>query len=74
MLDLDHAFVEVPCPRCGYHVEVQLLDARTQSYRWCPCCRGRIHLIEPDGSVSVGLDAVDDALHALQKSLRRAFG
>jgi hypothetical protein len=74
MLDLDHVLVDVPCPRCRYHVEVQLLDARTQVYRWCPCCRGRIHLVEPDGSVSVGIDAVEGAMQSLQETLRRAFG
>ena len=74
MLDLDRVLVEVLCPRCGYGVEVQLLDARTQVYRWCPCCRGRIHLVEPDGSVSVGVDVVEEAMQSLQETLRRAFG
>lgn len=73
MLDLDHVMVDVPCPRCGYGVEVQLLDARTQVYRWCPCCRVRIHLVEPDGSVSVSIDAAEEAMHSLAETLRRAF-
>ena len=73
-LDLDRFMVDVPCPRCGYGVEVQLLDARTQAYRWCPCCRARIHMIEPDGSVSGSVDAVEETMRALTETLRKAFG
>lgn len=73
MLDLDHLLVEVPCPRCGYHVEIQLLDARTQVWRWCPCCRGRIHMVEPDGSVSGSTIAVEEAMRSLEETIRRRF-
>jgi sRNA-binding protein len=71
MLDLGHLMVEVPCPRCGYGVEIQFLDARTQTWRWCPCCRVRIRMVEPDGSVSGSIDAVEDAMQSLAESIRR---
>ncbi len=74
MLDLHHQVVDVRCPRCAYLVEVQILDVRTQVYRWCPCCRVLIHLVEPDGSISVSIDAAESAMHSLEETLRKAFG
>jgi hypothetical protein len=73
VLDVDRLMVEVPCPRCGYGVEIQLLDARTQVWRWCPCCRVRIRMVEPDGSVSGSVAAVEDAMRSLEETVRRMF-
>lgn len=73
-LDLGRVMVEVPCPRCGYHVAIQLLDARTQVWRWCPCCRVRIRLVEPDGTVSGSISGVEEAMHSLEQTIRRMFG
>ena len=70
-LDLDRVTVEVPCPNCGYGVGAQLLDVRTQVWRWCPCCRARIRLVEPDGTVSGSIKAVDQALQSLTDTLKR---
>jgi len=73
-LNLDHAWVEAPCPRCGYGVEIQLADARTQVWRWCPCCRVLIRFMEPDGSVSGSIAGAEEAMRSLEETLRKAFG
>lgn len=73
MLDLDHTSVEVSCPACGFELEIQLLDVRTQVWRWCPCCRARIRLLEPDGSMSVGLARAEDAFRDLGKTMKKLF-
>jgi hypothetical protein len=73
LLVLDQVLIDVPCPACGFALEVQLLDARTQVWRWCPCCRARVRLIEPDGSVSVGLAAVDNAIRNFESSMKKLF-
>jgi hypothetical protein len=73
MWDLDHVMVYAPCPVCGYGMEMQLLDARTQVWRWCPCYRVRIRLVEPDGSVSGSLAGVEDSLQSLADTIRKAF-
>jgi hypothetical protein len=70
-LDLDHVTVEVPCPKCGYGVEIQLLDVRTQVWRWCPCCRARIRIVEPDGTVSGSTKTVDETLQSLADTIKR---
>ena len=73
MFDLGAATVEMPCPACTYITDVALVDARTQSAVWCPCCRSRILLREPDGSVSVGIKQIDQAMNELEKTLKGLF-
>jgi hypothetical protein len=63
--------VAVPCPSCGYQVEVQCLDARVQAYHWCPCCRVLIRLVDGGGSMYGGLEEVDEAMEELDRALRR---
>ncbi|MFE7461023.1 hypothetical protein [Streptomyces sp. NPDC057554] len=65
--------VSIPCPSCGYEVEIQLLDARVQAYRYCPCCRNRIHLVDADGSLFGALEEVDLAMDQLTKALKGLF-
>ena len=63
--------IAVPCLSCGYHVEVQLVDARVQAYRRCPCCRVLIRLVDSDGSMYGELEEVDEAMNQLDQALRR---
>jgi hypothetical protein len=74
MFDLGAATVAMPCPACTYVTDVALVDVRTQSAVWCPCCRSRISIREPDGSVSVGIKQVQQAMTELQKTLKGLSG
>lgn len=65
--------VSFSCPKCGYEVEIQLLDARVQAYRFCPCCHARIHLVDASGSMFGELEAIDLAMQELNETLRRMF-
>jgi hypothetical protein len=74
---LEGELIDVPCPRCGYVVEVELLDAVCQSYRWCPCCRVRVHFNEGRADVYGPLEDVESAMRELDEQideLNRAFG
>jgi hypothetical protein len=73
MLDLDRIMVEVPCPWCRYGIEIQLLDARTQVWRWCPCCRVRVRMVEPDGTVSGSIRDAEEAMRSLEDTIGRMF-
>lgn len=68
------ASVEVECPKCGFVLSAELLDAYRQVWRWCPCCRCRIRLAEPDGSLYGAMEEVDSVMGELQDSLKRMFG
>src|SRR3954462_9253249 len=70
---LMQSFIEVGCPTCAYEFEVQLVDVRTQVYRYCPCCRQLIHLIDAGGSTFGAMESIDNAMNDLDRSLRRMF-
>lgn len=71
---LMQGYVEAECPVCEYPFEFQIIDARTQVYRHCPCCRTVIHLIDHGGSTYGALEDVDNAMNDLNQQLRRMFG
>lgn len=72
-MEILKSLIAFPCPQCGYEVEIQLLDARVQAYRFCPCCRERIRLVDSDGSLFGALEAVDLAMKDFTNSLKGMF-
>lgn len=62
---LDRAFIDSPCPRCGYAIEVQLIDVRLQSRVFCPCCKEAVQLIDAGASNEIAARQLDDALRRL---------
>lgn len=72
-LELLQATIEVQCPRCEFGFEVELVDAYCQTYRWCPCCRALIHLVEPAGEVHGAIEEIDSAMRGLQRQLKGMF-
>lgn len=61
----EQTFVDLPCPRCGYPSEVQLLDMRLESRVFCPCCKVAIQLIDDRASMRVAPQQAEDALRRL---------
>lgn len=57
--------VALPCPRCSYVVEVQLLDLHTQTYRRCPCCYSMLHLVDNSGSVYGAIENIKNSIRGL---------
>jgi hypothetical protein len=68
-----NTWIGLPCPNCSYEFEVQLIDARVQAYRRCPCCRELIHLRDANGSMFGALESIDNAMQSLDDTLRRMF-
>jgi hypothetical protein len=64
------SLIDVPCPRCHYPFEVQLVDVIAQVYRWCPVCRARIKLIDSAGSGAASLSNLDTQMNRLHDILR----
>ena len=65
-----NAWIAVACPSCGYSLEVQMLDVVCQVWRWCPCCRTRIRLVEPTGEVSGAMREMDSTIAMFDRTLR----
>ena len=59
---LDSAFMSLDCPRCSYAIDVELVSIRLESTIFCPCCKGRIQLVDGEAS-----------LHRAQKTIERAI-
>lgn len=67
------AYIEARCPTCNYALEVQLVDARTQVYRRCPCCRNLIHLIDYDGSMYGATGVAERIVQDIENEWRNLF-
>lgn len=67
------SMVDLPCPACGFVLEIELVDVVCQVSRWCPCCRRRIQLIEAGGEMSGALAGIDLAMGDLEATLRGVF-
>lgn len=72
-LQLLAQLIEIPCPQCGYSVQIQMIDAHTQVFRRCPCCMTLIHLIDGGGSVHGAAKGVDEAIDGLSRQLGELF-
>lgn len=70
-LDLDHAWLSCPCPRCSYEVEFTYLQARLEETIFCPCCKSTIRLADETASVEGGKRDIDNAVNELEQSLAK---
>jgi hypothetical protein len=73
MFDLNMVWVEVECPNCGYSVDVQLVDAKSERTIYCHNCKINLELKDSEASVHSGLDSIDQALKDLERTLKN-FG
>ena len=64
-------FVSVPCPSCGYEVDIELLSVRLQERVFCPCCKIRIQLIDHDATVFGSQVKVEAAFEDLKKTVEK---
>ena len=63
--------VEIECPVCEFGFDIELIDAACQVWRWCPCCRVHIRMIESGGEVYGAMEEIDASMRELEKALRR---
>lgn len=66
--------IDIPCSSCGYIFEVQLVDVYTQTFRRCPCCHQRFHLVDGDGSVYGSIQDVNQAMNELEAQMKGLLG
>lgn len=64
-----NAWVDVECPLCDFPFDVQMVDVVSQVWRWCPCCRARIRLVDDHGGTSTGLADADAAMRDFERML-----
>ena len=64
-------FISIPCPSCGYAVDVELLSVRLQERVFCSCCKIRIQLIDDDATVFVVQEKIDAGFEELKKTVEK---
>ena len=62
-------FVSVPCPSCGYGLDVELLSVRLEEGVFCPCCKIRIQLIDDDATLFGTQERIEAAFEDLKKTV-----
>ncbi len=67
------SLIDINCPSCAYSFEIQVVDARVQAYRRCPCCRRLIRLVDSGGSMYGALEDVDDAMAELERTFKDLY-
>lgn len=73
MLDLENVWTDFECPKCGYSIEIRLIEAKTESTVPCYCCKTWIKLIDHEGSTHVGISSINSAVNELERMLKN-FG
>lgn len=70
-VDLAQHDIDAPCPGCSYPVWVLIAEVSAQITVTCPCCRARIRLLDPDGSMQSASARLNKAIDELSKTLKR---
>lgn len=73
MISFNDTWIDIECPRCGYAVDLQLVDAKAEATMFCHNCKAIIRLRDHEASVHSGLAAIDAAFQKLEQTFKR-FG
>lgn len=66
---LDEAWVTVPCPFCGFGVEIQVVQLSLGAYVLCPGCHETVRLRDPEASVHRANQKVGRMIQAIKRGL-----
>lgn len=64
-----HADLELKCPACQYPIWVTWAEAEVQASILCPCCRARVRLTDPEGSMQNAACIVEREISRVLKGL-----
>ena len=69
MNPFDRAFLRVPCPGCGYEIDVRFRLAQLEDVVFCPCCKRRIRFTDDRASGHRARRSVHNALTELRREI-----
>ncbi len=73
MINLNHFWIDMQCPKCGYQDAIQLIDAKSEKTIFCHNCKVSIKLTDNEASVHSSIDKINYAFKSLEKTLKN-FG
>lgn len=71
MYPFDRAWIRVPCPRCGYEVDVQFRMALLGDVVFCACCKVRIQFSDDRASGYRARRSIHNALEGLRNEIKK---
>jgi len=73
MIDFKEIWIDFECPNCGFQIEVQLIDVKTEKTVFCHNCKANILLSDNEASTHTGIENMNKALYELEKTIKN-FG
>ncbi len=71
-MGLEEAWLSVPCPACGFSLDVQFVDVATRSMTRCRCCRRLVQLEEVRGSMTLAIKQYREEVEGLAQAIENA--
>jgi len=72
-MDLNYEWIDIECPKCGYQLEIQLIDAKTEKTIFCHNCKIGIRLQDSEASVHNSIESINHAINELE-NIFKIFG
>jgi len=70
MIDFNKTWIEINCPKCGYGVNVQFIDVKTEKAVFCHNCKISIKLIDSNASTYTSVNNLNKAMSDLENTLK----
>ena len=70
MIELNNIWIDFNCPKCGYTIHVQLVDAKSESIVFCHNCKANIQMKDDNASAHKGINDINKAFEELNKTLK----
>lgn len=64
-------FITVPCPKCNYEMDIELISVRLQETTFCPCCKVSIQLRDSEASLFGSQEEIESAFNDLKQELKK---
>lgn len=71
LLDFNIVWIDFECTKCGYTIDVQLVDVKSEKTVYCHNCKIQIQLVDDEASTHVGIDNMQNALNKLEASFKK---
>lgn len=70
LLDFDSLWIDFECTKCGYTIDVQLVDVKSEKTVYRHNCEIQIQLVDDEASTHFGIDNMQNALNKLEENFK----
>lgn len=69
-MNFDHTWIDIECPQCGYSIEIQLIDIKSETIIFCHNCKTCIRLEDNEASIHNGINSINKTINDLDKIIK----